>query len=246
MRDSNHAASARAPAGSVVPEPIRVLVGRGGAAGGVAGLAAFLVAWLVGEGPLQAGIAYESAHEPPGQGGSELVSRTIQATIGLGAAAVLVGLALGLVFGLLYRPMWRRLGELPPGTSEPATIDERTMLWLAMLAISILVTVAVVAAPELARRWFGAENAVLGAVAVGGAVVIIAWSLLPRVDETPADFAASQLWQYRLAAVSVQLTLWATLGIVFGLFASRAAARPGRRTLGLSLSRSGGRDARSG
>jgi len=45
---------------------------------------------------------------------------------------------------------------------------------------------------------------------------------LPVIDETPADFRADALWQFRIASGAIQLTLWATLGLVFGVLTERA------------------------
>ena len=76
-----------------------------------------------------------------------------------GSAAIIAGIGL---FTAYLVPAVKY--TQPPGTSDPDTLDERTLLRLAMLAISIVVTVA---------------------VAVGTAMVILAWTLLPSVDETP-------------------------------------------------------------
>jgi predicted cobalt transporter CbtA len=78
----------------------------------------------------------------------------------------------------------------------------------------------------LARRAFsrwGAWNAgVLAAVAyvaVVGAVAIA----MPVVDETPPDFPAAALYEFRVASVGVQLVLWAALGLAFGALVDRRA-----------------------
>lgn len=66
----------------------------------------------------------------------------------------------------------------------------------------------------------------------------LAYALLPGIDEVPEHFPAQLLWQFRLAALAVQLTLWTSFGLVFGHLARRllepapAAASAGRDAVG--------------
>jgi hypothetical protein len=53
----------------------------------------------------------------------------------------------------------------------------------------------------------------------------------------PKDFSATLLWQFRLAALAIQLTLWTAFGLIFGVLAERVlspkpakAAEPGAKT----------------
>jgi predicted cobalt transporter CbtA len=41
----------------------------------------------------------------------------------------------------------------------------------------------------------------------------------------PADFPATLLWDFRIGSIATQLLLWATIGIVFGLWAERLLKR---------------------
>ena len=47
--------------------------------------------------------------------------------------------------------------------------------------------------------------------------------LLPVIAETPADFPATVLYDFRLASFAGQLVLWTALGLIFG-----ALVEPGR------------------
>ncbi|WP_407643021.1 CbtA family protein [Caballeronia glebae] len=47
----------------------------------------------------------------------------------------------------------------------------------------------------------------------------------------PADFSASLLWNFRLAAIGIQALLWTTLGLVFGALAARELERPAVRRM---------------
>lgn len=41
-------------------------------------------------------------------------------------------------------------------------------------------------------------------------------ALLPRIAETPADFPATVMYDFRLAAIGGQLVLWTVTGLVLG------------------------------
>jgi hypothetical protein len=112
----------------------------------------------------------------------------------------------------------------PPGVGDPDTIDRRTVLFVAMIVISLL---AVVAAwrirPGLLDR-LGSWNAGLVAIAAFVAVIAVAQLILPAVHETPGAFPADVLYRFRLAALGINLTLWAAIGLGFGAAAERLLA----------------------
>jgi predicted cobalt transporter CbtA len=62
------------------------------------------------------------------------------------------------------------------------------------------------------------------ALALGGlvAVMVVAFAALPPIDEVPADFPADVLWRFRLASLGLQVVLWSTIGLVFGVLAERS------------------------
>jgi len=228
----------------------RTLLLRGMLVGLLAGVLAFVVARLLGEGPLSAGISFEEAATPAGDSAPELVSRTVQSTLGLATGTLMFGVVLGGLFALAYTLAQGRLGSLsargtaltvaaggflavyvlpglkypgnPPGTSSSETITDRTQWYFVLLVISLVVVIgATVLARALAPR-LGSWNAALLA-ALGGVVAVgLAYAVLPVIDETPADFRADVLWQFRIASGAIQLTLWATLGLVFGVLTERA------------------------
>lgn len=181
--------------------------------------------------------------------GPELVSRTVQSTAGLAIGTIVFGIALGGLFGLAYAIAQGRLGALsargtaallaaggflavylipalkypsnPPGSSDADTIGGRTQWYFVMLLISVLV---VGAATVLARRLsarFGSWNGALLGVLAAGVVLLLAAQVLPVIDETPEGFRPDVLWSFRLASTAIQLTLWATVGLVFGALTER-------------------------
>src|SRR3954454_6481648 len=230
-------------------------------AGLAAGLLAFAFATLFGEPQVQKAIDFESYlarlhHEPEGP---ELVSRGLQRTAGLLTGTLAMGVALGGLFALVFAWAYGRIGALsprataavlalgayvtvilvpftkypanPPTIGNPDTIGRRTVLYLLMVAISLL---AAVAAGRIGRQLVprtGGWNAAL--LAIGAYVVVIALAqvLLPPVHETPAGFPADVLYRFRLASLGINLTLWAAIGLGFGAAAQRLvapAAKPAR------------------
>jgi len=109
----------------------------------------------------------------------------------------------------------------PPGTSNATTITDRTQWYGVMLFISVVVVVAgTVLARRLSAR-LGAWNAALLAAFGGLVVIVAAYAVLPVIDETPKGFAGDVLWQFRVASTAIQLTVWTTLGLVFGALTER-------------------------
>ncbi|MFH8680337.1 CbtA family protein [Streptomyces lydicus] len=227
---------------------VRTLLVRGMLAGLAAGLLAFGLAYLIGEPGVNAGIAYEDAHTHEHE--MELVSRAVQSTGGLATAVLVFGTAVGGIAALVFCCALGRIGRFgarataaliaasafvavylvpflkypanPPGSNEPDTIGKRTALYFGMIALTVLVGVgAVIVGRRLAGR-FGNWNATLGAAAGFLAVIALAMAFLPTVNETPEDFPATVLWQFRLASLGIQALLWTAFGVIFGILAERA------------------------
>jgi predicted cobalt transporter CbtA len=241
---------ATAPPVSLTP---RTLLVRGMVVGIVAAALSFVFARLFGEGPIGQAIAFEYAHAAPGADDPELVSRTVQSTLGLGTAVLVYGTALGGIFALAFAFAYGRLGGLgiratavlvaamgftavclvpmlkypanPPAIGNPDTIGRRTTLYFLMVAVAVAATVgATILARNLTPR-LGGWNAVLVAIAAFVAVVAVAMLALPAINEVPADFSATVLWRFRLASTGTQLVLWAAIGLLFGALTERRVRR---------------------
>lgn len=237
---------------------IRSLLVRGMLVGAVAGVLAFAFAFAFGEPQVQHAIDFEEqlARKAGAPAEPELVTRSVQRTIGLLTGTVVMGVALGGLFSLVFAWAYGRIGAfgpkvtaallglgafvtitLVPFTKYPAnpptvgsadTIDERTVLFIAMITVTLL---AAVAAGRVRRRLLdrlGPWNASLAAVAAFVLVVAVAQLILPAAHETPEGFPADVLYRFRLASLGINLTLWTTIALGFGaaaerLLASRAA-----------------------
>jgi hypothetical protein len=222
---------------------VRRLLVRGLIVGAVAGVLAFVVAYVLGEPQIQRAIDFENAAGPA------LVSRGVQRSIGLLTGSVVLGAALGGFFALVFAWAYGRVGTFgpralaallgagafltitlvpftkypanPPGVGDPDTIDRRTLLFVAMIVISLL---AAVAAWRIRRRLldrFGSWNAGLLAIAAFIAVIAVAQLILPAVHETPGGFPADVLYRFRLASLGINLMLWTAIGLGFGAAAER-------------------------
>jgi predicted cobalt transporter CbtA len=228
-----------------------VLLLRGMLAGIVAGLLVFALARWTGEPQVERAIAFEAnldqakgeAPEP------ELVSREMQSHLGLLTATVLDGTAMGGIFALVFAFAYGRLpirnprtlsmllaglGFLtlavvpalkypanPPSVGNPATIGVRTAAFFLLIAFSVA---AMVLSVQLERRLnsrLGTWNALLIAAAFFVGVMCTVCHFLPDFNEVPATFPATLMWKFRVAALELQLLLWAVLGFLFGWLAER-------------------------
>ncbi len=177
------------------------------------------------------------------------VSRGVQSSIGLLLATGLYGVAIGGLFALAFAAVYGRFGSAgparsalclaacgflvvflvpflkypaaPPGVGDPETVGNRTELYLAMIAISLAAALAA------ARAWrglgprLGTGAATLAGIGLYLVLVLGAALTLPAVDGVPADFPATTLWEFRQAAVGVQVVLWAAIGLIFAAAARR-------------------------
>lgn len=190
--------------------------------------------------------AHEAAHP-------ELFSRDTQAGIGLLTGLLIYGAAFGGLVALAFAFAWGRLGSLgprgtaalvavlgfaavilvpalkyppnPPAVGDMATILPRTQLYFGVLAFSLIAMVLSLRAARQLSATLGTWNAaILAGVAYVGAVTVLGL-VLPAVDEVPAGFPASLLWQFRTASLGIQAVLWACIGVGFGFAAERLLMR---------------------
>jgi hypothetical protein len=230
---------------------VRPLLVRGMLVGLAAGLLAFAFAFVFGEPQVRHAIDFEDylarLHHEPAE--AELVSRGVQRTLGLLTGTVVTGVALGGIFALLFAWAYGRLGAMsprltaavlalgayvtvtlvpftkypanPPTVGNPDTIDKRTVLFVVMIAITVLAAIAGLRIRRTLLARLGAWNAAI--VAVGAFVVVVAAAelVLPAVHETPARFPADVLYRFRVASLGINLTMWTTIGLGLGALAQR-------------------------
>jgi predicted cobalt transporter CbtA len=248
------------------------LLRRGVAAGGAAGVVAAAVIWLVVEPVLRRALALEAAemahaghHEEP------LVSRDAQ-VLGGALTTVVVGVLFGVVFAVVFARLRHRLPggtdfgrsvmlaalgfgvfsllpavtypANPPGVGDPATVTERTLLYVLSVLMGLLVVtvVAMVHRAVSGRRLRSGQVVGVDALVAGVGLVAVLTLLPSSPDQVPADIPADLLWDFRLASLAQLASMWAALGLVFGLLLEAGAAKPavqGRSSTALQGTTSG-------
>ena len=230
----------------------------------VAGLLSFGFLKVAGEPSVERAIAFEIEMEQAVAAGPkpkgvaapaespELVSRPVQAGIGLLTAVVVYSTAFGGLFSLAFALAYRRMGDFgaratsallalagfisvyfvpmlkypanPPSVGLPETIDMRTSLYFAMILISLAAMIATGMLRLRLNPRFGSWNAALIAAAAYIVVVSSVAIVLPEVNEVPEAFPATVLWQFRIASLGGQAIMWGALGLMFGVAAERIFA----------------------
>ncbi len=245
---------------------VGTLLVRGMLVGIVAGLLSFGFLKVYGEPQVDRAIAFEAqldeakaaANKAKGMQMSdeeepELVSRPVQAGIGLFTAVMVYSTAFGGLFSLAFAFAYGRVpGTLtprgvsallaatgfiaiylvpnlkypanPPSVGDPETISIRTALYFIMIAISLAAMVGSVALKRVLVPRFGEWSAILIVAAGYIVLVVIAGLLLPTINEVPDQFPAVVLWKFRIASVGAQAIMWATTGVLFGALTQRASA----------------------
>jgi uncharacterized membrane protein YidH (DUF202 family) len=233
---------------------LRKLLICGLAAGAFAGVLATGFAEVAGEPAIDEAISFEQGQAAPAEEAhtQELVSRGVQSGVGLPSAALIYGIALGGLFALAFAAAYGRVGHAspartalwlaavafvvvflvpfikypatPPAVGDPETIGDRTLLYVIMVAISVLAAVAALRVRAALSRRGSPPAAVLVAGASYLLAVLVAGIVMPAVDEVPAEFPATTLWDFREASVGVQAVLWGGIGVVFAATAKRVMA----------------------
>ncbi len=233
------------------------IIARGLLSGAIASVAAFVFARTFVEPVIDQAIAYEDAQEAGHEHGVELFTRGVQANIGMGFGVLAFGVAMGALFAVAYSVVYGRVGNLsprllsvllaggmflslyvipflkypasPPAVSLDETIRQRTLLYLMMVVLSVVLLAAAVWLGRNLKERYGAWSATLVAAAAYVVAVAIVMLVLPTIDETPDDFPADVLYEFRLYSLGTQFVLWAIIAVVFGSMAQRLLGEPERQ-----------------
>ena len=215
---------------------------------------------------------------------AEIFSRAVQADVGIGVGMIALGAAMGALAAVVYVVCLGRVGRIrprvlallvagagfagfylvpflkypanPPAIGHEDTIRDRSNLYLAMVACSIILLILAVWLGRKLAVQYGNWNATL--LAGAGYIVVIGlimWGL-PSVGELAANveayghqatetplplkdaegtivfpgFPADDLFQFRLYSLLAQALLWGCIGLTFGPMAERLLAREGLTT----------------
>jgi predicted cobalt transporter CbtA len=220
------------------------IIARGLLAGAIGGVVAFVFARTFVEPVIDRALVYEEQHAQGGhEHGVELFSRGVQANVGMGFGVLAFGVAMGALFAVAYCVAYGRVGNIsarllsvllaggmllalyvipalkypanPPAVSLDETIRQRTLLYLLTVVVSVALLVAAIWLARNLKTRFGGWSATLIAAGAYVLAVTIVMLALPTIDETPADFPADVLYEFRLYSLGTQVVMWATIGVVF-------------------------------
>jgi hypothetical protein len=259
---------------------VGALLLRGMLVGVLAGILSFGFLKIAGEPSVDRAIAFEAQLDaakaqaeaqaaiakglpaPKEEADYELVSRKVQAGIGLFTGVVVYSAAFGGLFAIAFALAYGRIGEFspratsallaamgivavyivpnlkypanPPSVGDPETIGMRTALYFSMIALSLAAMIVAGMLRSRLQPRHGGWNAVVIAAAAYLIAMTAICLALPAVNEVPEQFPATVLWQFRIASLGAQLILWAALGLGFGLAAERIS--PNRSVLSAGVS----------
>lgn len=202
-----------------------------------------------------AAVEAATANAPAAMEEPEAVSRATQSGIGLFTGVMVYSVAMGGIFSLVFAGLYGRVGKLspralsavlgvavflaivivpdlkyppnPPAVGNPETIGVRTQLYFVTLIASIVgMALAFALARNLAAK-LGTWN---GAIVAGFAYVVfiaIVLKLLPAINEVPENFPSLGLYEFRIATIGLQATIWTVLSLAFGYLAEKQLSQNG-------------------
>jgi hypothetical protein len=147
--------------------------------------------------------------------------------------AALVG---GLGFTAIYLAPFLKYPANPPSVGDPDTISFRTGLYLVMVLVSVAAMVLAVMLRQRLVQRFGGWDATLIAGGVYLAVLAVCYLALPAINEVPQEalptvidavtdadvtFPPTVLWAFRVSSLGLQVVIWSTIALVFGVLAQR-------------------------
>lgn len=158
------------------------------------------------------------------------------ASFGARGTAALIGLC---GFTAIYLAPFLKYPPNPPAIGDPDTIQYRTVVYVLLVLVSILAMIFSVMLQQRLRARFGDWDATLIAVGTYVAVMAICFAVFPIIDEVPQQaipnvvdavtdagvtFPPSVLWSFRMASLGLQVVVWTTIAVVFGILAERQLA----------------------
>ncbi|MET0451101.1 MAG: CbtA family protein [Mycobacterium sp.] len=188
--------------------------------------------------------AHEAAHGGHSHGeGVELFTRAVQANVGMGFGVLAFSVAMGALLAVVFCVAYGRVDDIsartlsvlsagallvslwvvsalkyppnPPAVSYDGTIQQRTLLYLLMVVLSATALAAAVYVGRCLTPRLGTWNASLAAAGGYLAAMAVVMLVLPAIDETPGDFPADDLYEFRLLSLGAQVVMWTTIALVF-------------------------------
>jgi len=182
-------------------------------------------------------------------GDEPLVSRDTQVVGGV-VAAILYGLFTGVTFGTVFAAVRHRIRAAddfrrvllfaaaaylatsllpalkypanPPAVGDPATVNQRTLQYLTLIAALLVVAFGVASFFNQMRERFDQSTSVLLAALVGLLAVTMLLVIWPdNPDTIDQRFPAALLWRFRLESMATLAIAWSTFGLGLGWLLTR-------------------------
>ena len=113
----------------------------------------------------------------------------------------------------------------PPAVGDPDTVDERTVQYLGLIVVSLVVTVVLFRVGRALGQRVGRSTQT---VAVSAITVVAFGVVLAALPGTPdaigPDVPAALVWDFRLRSIGGLALLWGALGLGLGWLLDRDAA----------------------
>ena len=151
---------------------------------------------------------------------------------GISARLLSLYVAGGMLLSLYIVPTLKYPAS-PPALSLDETIRQRTLLYVAVVALSVALLIGAVYLGRRLAPKLGTWNATVAASAAYLVAIAVVLLILPTIDETPGPlvddagvivyegFPADVLYEFRLYSLGTQVIIYATIGLVFAALVSR-------------------------
>lgn len=234
------------------------IISRAMIAGACGGILAAVFAITIGEESINAAIAIEEAAVAvPGEVEADpLVSRGVQAYIGLPLAGILVGAFAGLAFGTVLSATRHRIAASddfrrsvilaaaafvsialvpaikypanPPAVGDPDTVGQRSIYFFTLVLAGIVLSFGI----GLFQRWAADRFDRSLAAALTATFGLASYTALlvawpSSPDSVPVDFPAQLLWEFRLQSITTLALLFIGLGLGTGVLLTRPEKKVG-------------------
>lgn len=111
----------------------------------------------------------------------------------------------------------------PPGVGDPATVGERTIQYVALLATAVMAAIALARLSKVLRSRLDDPARVLAVTAAAVAAFVLIDVVLPDSPDTIDPAIPAQLvWDFRIRSLGGLALTWLGFGLLFGWFLSRS------------------------
>ncbi|MEU5844271.1 CbtA family protein [Rhodococcus sp. NPDC047139] len=150
------------------------------------------------------------------------VAYAIRRAVPVSAVTLSIGLAAAAWLAVVVVP-YVKYPPNPPSVGDPETIDQRTLLWLAAVAVGLAAVAGAAYVATVSAKRLSPSARIALTTLTFVVVATVGCVLLPTVDGVDDGFPTTLLWDFRLSTLATQTTLWVSLGLIFAYLSDRSA-----------------------